>query len=171
MACGPDGAHRGLTAGRDARRCPRRMLRRCKVTKLELLRTWYQRVWIEADPSAIDDYFAPRAGANGLMPDGQVSAEDFRALVPALLSLIRDLRIDIDRSVESEDWFWAQITVRGTTAQGMDPIRASGQIMMRIEDDKIVEAYNAFDFITFFEQAGLLPKDAFLLLLGGERLG
>lgn len=140
------------------------------MTKLDFLRNWYQRVWIEADPSAIDDYFAPRAGAEGLMPDGQITAEDFRALVPALLSMVRDLRIEVDRSVETEDWLWAQITVHGTTAHDVTPIRASGQIMMRIADDKIVEAYNAFDFITFFEQVGLLPTDTFLRLLAGERL-
>jgi len=141
------------------------------MTKLEFLREWYRRVWIEADPTAIDDYFAPRAGADGLMPDGQVSAEDFRALVPALLAVVRNLRIEIDRHVETDDWLWAQITVHGTAAQGIDPIRASGQIMMKIEGDKITEAYNAFDFITFFEQVKLLPPDSFLLLLSGESLG
>jgi hypothetical protein len=139
--------------------------------KIDFLRDFYRRVWIEADPGAIDDFFAPRAGADGLMPDGQVSAEDFRALVPALLSLVRNLRIDIDRDIEAGDWLWAQITVHALPAQGVTPISAGGQIMMRIEDDKIVEAYNAFDFISFFEQAGLMPQDAFLLLLSGERLG
>lgn len=141
------------------------------MSKLDLLREWYRRVWIEADPGAIDEYFAPRAGADGLMPDGQVSAEDFRALVPALLSLVRSLGIDIVRHIETDDWLWAQITVNALPAQGVTPISAGGQIMMRIEGDKIVEAYNAFDFISFFEQAGLLPQDAFLLLLSGERLG
>ncbi|MGL4279582.1 MAG: nuclear transport factor 2 family protein, partial [Albidovulum sp.] len=140
------------------------------MSKLDLLRNFYRRVWIEADPDAIDEFFAPRAGADGLMPDGQVSAEDFRALVPALLSLVRNLRIDIDRDVDAGEWLWAQITVHALPAQGVNPISASGQIMMRIEGEKIVEAYNAFDFVSFFEQAGLLPQDAFLLLLSGERL-
>lgn len=141
------------------------------MTKLDLLKDWYQRVWVEGDLRAIDAYFAPRAGADGLMPDGQASMEDFRALVPALLALIRDLAIDIDRSVEAGDWLWARITVRAVTAHGVDPVRASGQVMVRVEDGKITEAYNAFDFITFFEQAGLLPRDAFMLLLSGEKLG
>ncbi len=140
------------------------------MTKVEFLREWYRRVWVEADPAAIDDYFAPRAGADGLMPDGQVTAEDFRALVPALRAAVRNLRIEVDRHVETDDWLWAQITVHGTTAQGIDPIKASGQIMMRIEGDRITEAYNAFDFITFFEQVKLLPQDSFLMLLSGERL-
>ncbi|MGB3314029.1 MAG: nuclear transport factor 2 family protein, partial [Albidovulum sp.] len=141
------------------------------MTKLELLEDWYRRVWVDADLTAIDHYFAPRAGADGIMPDGQVGVEDFRALVPALLALIRDLRIEIDRSLETGEWIWAQFTVHAVAALGSNPICARGQVMVRVEDEKITEAYNSFDFVTFFEQAGLLPDDAFMLLLSGERLG
>ncbi len=141
------------------------------MSKVEFLREWYRQVWVEADLEAVDRYFAPRTGADGLMPDGQVGPEDFKALVPALLALVRNLDIRIDRSMEVGDWLWAQISVNAVTAEGMAPISAAGQVMMRIEGDKITEAYNAFDFLTFFQQAGLLPEDAFLLLLSGERLG
>ena len=82
------------------------------MTKLELLQDWYRPVWVEADLAAIDRYFAPLAGADGILPYGQVGAEDFRVLVPALRALIRDLRIEIDRSVETGDWLWDQFTVR-----------------------------------------------------------
>lgn len=141
------------------------------MTKLEFLQDWYRRIWIEADLDAIDRYFAPRSGALGLMPDGQVSAEDFKVLVPALRALVRDLRIEIDHSQETGDWLWAQIVVRAVAARGVEDIRATGQVMMRIENGQIAEAYNSFDFLTFFSQAGLLPDDAFTLLLSGQRLG
>ncbi|HPE27061.1 ester cyclase [Albidovulum sp.] len=141
------------------------------MSKLKLLQDWYRQVWIEADLDAVDRYFSPRTGADGLMPDGQVGPEDFKALVPALLALVRNLDIRIDRWIEAGDWLWAQISVHAVTAEGMAPICAAGQVMMRIEGDRITEAYNAFDFLTFFQQAGLLPEDAFLLLLSGERLG
>lgn len=141
------------------------------MSKVEFLREWYRRVWVEADPDAVDRYFAPRTGADGLMPDGQVGPEDFKALVPALLALVRNLDIRIDRSMEVGDWLWAQISVHAVAADSMAPISAAGQVMLRIEGGKITEAYNAFDFLTFFQQAGLLPEDAFLLLLSGERLG
>lgn len=141
------------------------------MSKLELLEAWYRQVWIEADPNAVDRYFAPRTGADGLMPDGQVGPEDFKALVPALLALVRNLEIRIDRSMEMGDWLWAQISVHAQTAESMRAVTAAGQVMMRIEGGRILEAYNAFDFLTFFQQAGLLPEDAFLLLLSGERMG
>ncbi|MCT8328680.1 ester cyclase [Albidovulum sediminis] len=141
------------------------------MSKLRLLEDWYRQVWIEADLDAVDRYFAPRTGADGLMPDGQVGPEDFKALVPALLALVRNLDIRIDRSMEMGDWLWAQISVHALTAESMRPVTAAGQVMMRIEGGRITEAYNAFDFLTFFQQAGLLPEDAFLLLLSGERMG
>jgi hypothetical protein len=141
------------------------------MTKLDLLKNWYDSVWVKGDISAIDQFFAPMAGANGLMPDGQVGAEDFRALVPALRALVRNLSIGIDHFQEGGDWLWAQVTVNALPAQGVTPIKASGQVMLRFDGGKITEAYNMFDFLTFFEQAGLLPKDTFLLLLAGETLG
>ncbi|MGB7262450.1 MAG: nuclear transport factor 2 family protein [Albidovulum sp.] len=141
------------------------------MTKLEFLTDWYQRVWIDADLDAIDAYFSPSVGADGIMPDGQASAEDFRALIPAIRALVRDLRIVIDHSQEAGDWIWAQITVTARTAHGIEPIKANGQVMVRIEGGRITAAYNCFDFITFFQQAGLLPPDAFMLLLSGEKLG
>jgi hypothetical protein len=140
------------------------------MRKIDVLRDWYTRVWIEADLTAIDAFFAPRAGAEGLMADGRVGPEDFRALVPALRALVRDLGISIDTWQEVGDWLWAQITVSALPAAGTRPIRACGQVMLRFRDGLIAEAYNSFDFLTFFTQAGLLPDDAFLLLLAGERL-
>lgn len=140
------------------------------MTNLDILSEWYRRVWIEGDLAAIDDYFAPSAGAEGIMADGQVSAEDFRAFVPAMRAHVRDPSFEITRSIETPDWVWAQLSVRAVTAQGLDPVSVSGQVACRFEAGRIVEAYNSFDFIPFFEQAGLLPRDALLLLLSGERL-
>lgn len=140
------------------------------MTNLDILSEWYRRVWLEGDLDAIDEYFAPSAGADGIMADGQVGAEDFRAFVPALRARVRDASFEIVRSIETEDWVWAQLSVRATAAHGTDPIAVTGQVAARIAGGRIVEAYNAFDFIPFFEQAGLLPRDAFLLLLSGERL-
>lgn len=138
--------------------------------KIDILRDWFQTIWISAELDRIESFFLPRAGAEGLLPDGQVGPEDFRALVPALRSLVRGLTISIDRWHEDQDWLWAHTAVRAQGAHDIRPVEAVGQVMLRFEGDKIAEAYNSFDFLTFFAGVGLLPDDAFLLLLGGERL-
>ena len=94
------------------------------MTKLDFLKDWYQRIWIEADLDAIDRYFVPRAGAEGILPDGQVGAEDFRALVLALRALVRNLTIEVDQFREGEDWLWAHVSVCALPAHGISPVRA-----------------------------------------------
>ncbi len=141
------------------------------MTKLDFLKDWYQRIWIEADLDAIDRYFVPRAGAEGILPDGQVGAEDFRALVPALRALVRNLTIEVDQFREGEDWLWAHVSVCALPAHGISPVRANGQVMLHFADGLIAEAYNTFDFLSFFEGVKLLPQDSFLLLLSGDKLG
>lgn len=138
---------------------------------LDLLQDWYRRVWIEQDLGAVEDFFAPRVGADGILADGQVRAEDFRALIPAIHALVRDLSITIERSHEMGDWLWTQIVFAGHAAQGLEVVRTRAQVMVRIEAGRIAEAYNIFDALTFFEQLGQLPKDAQMLLLSGETLG
>jgi hypothetical protein len=41
---------------------------------------------------------------------------------------------------------------------------------MRYEGDRIAEAYNHFDMISFFEQLGAFPPETMALCMSGERL-
>lgn len=141
------------------------------MTKRDLLENWYRRIWVAGELDAVDDFFAPRAGAEGILADGSVGPEDFRALIPAMHALVRDLSISIDLSHEMGDWLWTRITLRGRAARGMETVCVHAQVMVRVEDGRIAEAYNCFDALTFFEQLGQLPGGAQMLLLSGERLG
>jgi len=141
------------------------------MTKRNLLEDWYRRIWIAGELDAVDDFFAPRAGAEGILADGSVGPEDFCVLIPAIHALVRDLSISIDLSLEMGDWLWTRITLRGRAARGMEIVCVHAQVMVRVENGRIAEAYNCFDALTFFEQLGQLPGDAQLLLLSGERLG
>lgn len=139
--------------------------------KIDILRDWFQTIWILGELDRIESFFLPRTGAEGLLADGQVGPEDFRALVPALQSHVRNLTVSVERWHADADWLWALTIVRARSAKDMRPVEAVGHVMMRFEGDKIAEAYNSFDFLTFFAGVGLLPDDAFLLLVSGERLG
>ncbi len=43
--------------------------------KIDILRDWFQTVWIRAELDRIESFFQPRAGAEGLLADGQVGPE------------------------------------------------------------------------------------------------
>lgn len=141
------------------------------MSHLPLLETWYRRVWQEADLSAIDEMFAPDMVEHGLVPGLSVNPEEFRAIVPALLDLVDEPRFTISRSVECDDWLTAVVQLDAVASEHGRPVAASGQVLMRVAAGRIVEVYNHFDFLSLFEQLGLLPDNTMLLCLSGDRVG
>lgn len=140
--------------------------------KQDVLFDWFRRIWIDGDLTAIDDYFAPGdAVATGILSDGRIGAEDYRTLVPAIRAQLRGIDGAMTHVIEEGDWLCARYTMRAQSAHSTAGVEAGGLLLMRIEDGKVREAYNNFDFLPFFEQLGLLPPDSLMLLLSGERLG
>lgn len=140
------------------------------MTGVEILQAWYKRVWEEADLEAVNEYFDVNAMANGFMNDLAAELEDFQTIVPAVMRLIRNIKVDIEHSMEDGDKAWALVTLHGQNAEDMSPLSCTGQVMIKVKDNKIVEANNHFDFIGFFEKLSLLPQDTVMLCLAGEQL-
>ncbi|UWQ13245.1 nuclear transport factor 2 family protein [Aliiroseovarius sp. M344] len=137
------------------------------MSPLELLKEWYDSVWVKQDLDAIDRLFTPDIEAQGMIDFG-VGPEDFRVLAEAMLAQVEVNEIRFDREVELGDWVWVTFTAHAVTLANRAPVQATGQIMARINGGKIVEAYNQVDFLTFLEQLGYLPPDSLALCLSGE---
>lgn len=140
------------------------------MTGMELLEAWYDKVWVKGDLSAVADFFDTEALASGLMSDFAAQLEDFQTLVPAVRHALRDISITFEDSMEIGDKVWARMTLHARKAEDMMPIHISGQIMVRLKHGKIIEAHNSYDFVSYFEQMGNLPKDSVALILAGETL-
>jgi len=140
------------------------------MTGVEILKAWYARVWEQNDLDAVAEYFDVDAMANGLMTDLAAELEDFQTIVPAVMRLVRNVKINITHSMEDGDKAWAHLEISALNAENLSPVACSGQVMIRTKNNKIIEAYNHFDFMSFFEQLGFLPKDTIALCLSGEQL-
>lgn len=141
------------------------------MEKRDILEEWYRRVWIEADLDAIDQLFSPDTQAQGLLPDLQVGPDDFRELVPMFLDMVEDPTVSLDKVMEDGEWASALYSMRVTNPANGQPVIGSGQLFARFDGDKMVETYNSFDFMSFFEQMGLLPEQSMALCLTGQRIG
>lgn len=139
--------------------------------KLAFMADWFQRVWIDGDLDAIGGFFAPRSVARGLMTGLDMQPDEFREIIPAIMSLISTPVIRVVRHCETDDWLWALVTVEAKAARSLAPVQFSGQIMTRFSDGKIAEAFNQFDMIALFEQIGAMPAETVALCLSGEQLG
>ncbi|WP_372574480.1 ester cyclase [Ruegeria jejuensis] len=140
------------------------------MTKSDILKQWYDRVWVQGDLDAIDQFFAPETAAEGIIPEMQVGADDFRDLVTAFRFHVGDIRVDMPKTIENGDWVAAILHVNTSRADNGAPIEVTGQVMARFKDDKVVEAYNQFDFVSLFEQLGQFPADTLPVCMTGQQL-
>lgn len=140
------------------------------MDKRAFLHDWFQRVWIDGELDAIGEFFTPNSQAAGVMQGLDLRPEDFEELIPALMRMLSAPTVTILRHMETDDWFWALLIVHAKTADTLSPIEFTAQVAMRFENDRIAEAYNHFDLISFFEQLGVLPPEAMALFLSGESL-
>lgn len=140
------------------------------MSKSDRLRAWYSEVWEQGNTDAIDEYFAPDTMAEGLIPEMQVGADDFRDLVSAFRHVLGDITVELPKIIEDGDWVSGVLHVKTFRADNGAPLEVTGQVMARFDDDKMVEAYNQFDFISLFEQLGQFPQDTLPVCMTGQRL-
>lgn len=140
------------------------------MSKLDILNAWFGRVWIGGDLAAIGDFFTANSSAAGVMRGLDMRPEDFAELIPALMRMIAEPQVEVLRHIETDDWLWVLIRVSATSVTTGAPVEFTAQISMRFEADRIAEAYNHVDLISFLEQMGALPAETLALCLSGERL-
>lgn len=136
----------------------------------ELLETWFRRVWKEEDVDAIDEMFPFPGEAKGLGAQSLIGPEDFKQFHGALCTLLSDIDICIDKCIEEGVWTSALCTLHATSKNDGSQVKITGTVFGRIEDGKIQEAYNHWDFLELWSQMGYLPSDSFEKGLKGQQV-
>jgi steroid delta-isomerase-like uncharacterized protein len=131
-----------------------------------VLRTWFEEVWNQGREETIDRLFARDGLAHGLPGAAPLRGpEAFKPFFRNFRSAFPDIRIDVIRTVTEGDMGAIHLRVTGThtghtlglPATGK-PAEFSGMCIARIRDGQIVEAWNSFDFLTFYQQLGVVPQ-------------
>jgi steroid delta-isomerase-like uncharacterized protein len=137
------------------------------MTPDTLLREWFQKVWNEGDVKAIARLAHPDALIHGLASDtGEPvrGVEQFRKMHAALRGAIPDVHIHVERTISEGAYSTGHCLVTGHhTGPTLQipathrPIRFEGVVIIRVTDGLIVEAWNFFDFLGFYQQLGIIP--------------
>ena len=131
-----------------------------------LINRWFEEVWNCGDAQAIDELLAPDGVVHGLVDAGGNPVRglaafhefhsQFRGAFPDIAVTLEDVIAEGDRVV-------ARCSVRGTHtgaelgfAATNAPVQFEGIAIVRIENGKIVEAWNHFDFLEMNKQLGVL---------------
>lgn len=133
---------------------------------LEVAHEWFEQVWNRGAEEAIARLMAPTAQFHGLpTPDGNpiVGPDAFMPFFHQFRQAFPDIHIEVERSVAEGEMVALHCRVRGNhRGEGLGiapsgrPLDIRGMAMARIRDGRIVEAWNCFDFLSLYNQVGLV---------------
>lgn len=129
-----------------------------------LIRRWFEEVWNRGRADAIDEMFAEDGVAHGLADeaDGALrGTAGFKVFHQNFRDSFPDIVVTVEDMVAEGDKVAARCGVRAThTGDGLGfaathkAIEITGIVIARIEDGKIVECWNNFDFLRLHQQLG-----------------
>lgn len=133
-----------------------------------LIRQWFDELWNQGREDTIDRLLAPNATVHGLpTPDGKplVGPAPFKELYRTFRTAFPDMRITVERMVAAGEHDAAvQVRAVGThrgDALGVPATNRTvsfhGMVIIRAEHGKLVEGLNCFDFLTMYQQIGVVP--------------
>lgn len=139
---------------------------RALMTPDTILREWFQKVWNEGDEKTIARLAHSEALIHGLASETGApvrGVEQFRKFFHALRGAIPDIHVHVERTVSEGAYATGHclVTGRHTGPTLQIPathktIRFEGVVIVRVANGLIVEAWNFFDFLSFYQQLGIV---------------
>lgn len=129
-----------------------------------VLRRWFDEVWNNGRAEVIDELFDENGVAHGLDPSTPIRGpRDYKPFYETFRQGFPNLKVIIEDMVAEGDKVAARCSVRGShegdflgRAATQSPVEITGITIVRIDNGKIVEAWNNFDFMRLHQQVGLL---------------
>ena len=137
------------------------------MAEAAFMHRWFDEVWNNKNEAAIDEMLADNVIGYGLSdPEGGdiiTGPESFKRLHRAFVAAYPDIRVTVEDTVVEGDKIAARCRVSGThQGEGVgvtptgSPVEFTGMVIIRVENDKIVESWNQFDFMQMYTQIGAL---------------
>jgi steroid delta-isomerase-like uncharacterized protein len=133
-----------------------------------MIHQWFEELWNQGKEDTIDRLLAPDGKIHGLpTPDNQplVGPDAFRPFFRRFRAAFPDIRVTIERAVKEDNLVAIHCRVTGThlgDALGIPPtgrrVDFSGMCFARAAGPRFEEGWNVFDFLTCYQQLGVLPS-------------
>ncbi|HUB67085.1 MAG TPA: ester cyclase [Candidatus Methylacidiphilales bacterium] len=131
-----------------------------------LLRRWFEEVWNKGRIEIIDEMLSPDCVAEGILgEDGKPvrGPEGFKPFFKKFRGAFPDIHISILETLSEGNRIAARCRVQGTHTGDHLGIPASqkkvditGMCLGAFKDGMMVEAWNNFDFLSLYQQVGLV---------------
>ena len=114
---------------------------------------WMEDVWNNGNEKAIDVLLDENAVVNGIEGINEPGPKGFKAFYKSFRQQFPKIHVEVEDVFSEGGYETSRCTVDGTTAAGQN-VHFTGMTCVKIENGKIVEAWNNFDFLTMYQQLG-----------------
>lgn len=124
-------------------------------TKSTLLNRWFEEVWNQNQEDSIGKLMTEESTAHGIVaPEHPRGPSGFRIFYRDFNKQFENIHIDIKDVVSQDDMECGLTEVTAKHRETGKNVKFSGLCMVRIEDGKIAEAWNHYDFLNLYQQLG-----------------
>ena len=131
-----------------------------------LIRRWFEEVWNQGRADAIPEMFAEDGIAHGLSDDVNAPLKGPGGFLPfhaQFREAFPNIEVVVEDQIAEGDTVATRCSVRGKHAGDslgfaatQLPVEFTGVTITRIQDDRVIEAWNNFDFMQMYRQLGAI---------------
>jgi len=126
-----------------------------RTTKTTVSFKWFQEVWNEGNRNSIDELLTKDVIAHGLGPAGQIQGvEGFKQFYDDFRNQLKNVHVLVEDVICQDDLEASLCKVTGVDAISGKKVEFSGICMVKIENGKIAQAWNHYDFLKMYQQLG-----------------
>lgn len=114
---------------------------------------WMQEVWNNGREDAIDEMMDINAVIHGIDDIKEKGTAGFKHFFRNFKNQFPKLNVEVDDVVTENNIETSRCTITATTAGGQN-VQFTGMTCVKIENGKIIEGWNNFDFMTMYQQLG-----------------
>ena len=114
---------------------------------------WMEDVWNNGNEKAIDAMLDENAVVHGIEGINERGPKGFKVFYQTFRQQFPRIHVEVEDVFSEEGFETSRCTVDGTTAAGQN-VHFTGMTCVKVENNKIVEAWNNFDFLAMYQQLG-----------------
>lgn len=123
---------------------------------------WFEEVWNQGMENSIDELLDRTAIIHGIEGITEPHVQGFKTFYHTFRQGFTNIHVEVEEVISEDDYESARCQVTATSKTTGQTVHFSGQTTIRIKNDKIVESWNNFDFLSMNQQLGyeLAPATA-----------
>lgn len=114
---------------------------------------WMEEVWNNGNENAIDEMLDANAIVQGIEGINEPGPNGFKVFYQAFRQQFPKIHVQVEDVFSEGGFETSRCTVDATTANGQD-VHFTGMTCVKVNNGKITEAWNNFDFLTMYQQLG-----------------